>query len=469
MSRHDILVLGGGPAGAVAAMGLAAAGHAVALVAAPRPFDAIEGLSERAVEALGFAGCGGALDRLGPEARRVATWNGETNDANRERLVERQAFDAALLGDAEAVGVAVYRGRAGSLQEGEGGWRLSYRPAEGGEATLEAGFLVEARGRASPSEGHGLRGPATTALSRRWCGDGKGEAGTAVAAFEEGWCWNTQAPDGSALLQIMVASPAGALPPRRGLGDHYMALVRRIPEARDWLGAARPVGQVQARSAAPMSADGVLGPRYARVGDAAFAVDPLSGNGVFQAVAVALALPAVVNTVLSRPADRDLAQAFYRQRVSETFLRMSRVGRDFYRSEERWADRPFWRQRRDWPDDVPAHARPGDGQPYLAERPVSEAGYIVRREVIVTPDHPRGVWRVSDVALLPLMEHLLNCGAAALPEAAAAVAEAGGHPVEAVETALAWLLHRGLLERDGATARLSPAAAAQLAERLQSG
>ncbi len=85
----------------VAARGLRTAGYSVALVGAPRPYEAFEGLS---AEGLGSAGCHKALGRLGAEVRRVATWNSETSDANRETLVDRQAFHAGLSRDAAAAG-----------------------------------------------------------------------------------------------------------------------------------------------------------------------------------------------------------------------------------------------------------------------------------------------------------------------------------------------------------------------------
>ncbi len=56
--RHvEIAVLGAGPAGVVAALGLAATGNLVAVVSSPRRFVAIEGISDRAIEGLRAAGC----------------------------------------------------------------------------------------------------------------------------------------------------------------------------------------------------------------------------------------------------------------------------------------------------------------------------------------------------------------------------------------------------------------------------
>ena len=107
----------------------------------------------------------------------------------------------------------------------------------------------------------------------------------------------------------------------------------------------------------------------------------------------------MINTLLRRPEDRDAADAFYRERVEDTFRRMARIGRDFYRSETRWPDRTFWRARQDWPDDDPAHLKPGDAPVGIAWRSVSAGGFIERQPVVVTADHPRGVWRVAEVPL----------------------------------------------------------------------
>jgi 2-polyprenyl-6-methoxyphenol hydroxylase-like FAD-dependent oxidoreductase len=469
--RYDVLVLGAGPAGVAAARGLVALGHGVALIGAPRPYAALEGLSERALVALESAGCGEARARVGPEVRRVATWDGARSEANRERLVDRQVFDQGLWLDARAAGIAAIAARVKAVEAHPEGWRVTARGEDGQAVTLEAGFLVEARGRAAPAGRgrEGLGGPATTALVRRWHLAPGGAAMTAVAAFRDGWCWYVTLGEGSALLQVFVSGETGALPSRRDLAPFYQNLVGQIPEAGAWLAGATPDGPVEARNAAPRLAGTLLGPRFARVGDAAFAADPLSGHGVFQALALGLALPAVVNTLIRRPADRALAEAFYRERVEDGFLRMARTGRDFYRQETRWPGRDFWRNRATWPDAEPAHAAPGSAPPRVAARPVSEDGYIRARPVIVTPDYPRGIWRVAEVPLVPLMAFMAETGAASPADMAAGFGARAGHPPGAVETALSWLAQCGLLTRDGARIALHPTAGAKLLESQDGG
>jgi ATP-binding cassette subfamily B protein len=59
------------------------------------------------------------------------------------------------------------------------------------------------------------------------------------------------------------------------------------------------------------------------------AVDPLSGNGIFQALSSAFLAPAVVNTLLRAPGQAALAKRFYQERLDHLFLRFARIGRDF--------------------------------------------------------------------------------------------------------------------------------------------
>ncbi|MFL5284648.1 MAG: NAD(P)/FAD-dependent oxidoreductase [Rhodopila sp.] len=88
---------------------------------------------------------------------------------------------------------------------------------------------------------------------------------------------------------------------------------------------------------APASGDGWLA-----AGDAAMAFDPLSSQGLFNAIYTGLAAAEAADRALDRDMDalpgyqRTLApiQAAYRAHLSA-----------FYGLERRWTDRPFWQRR----------------------------------------------------------------------------------------------------------------------------
>lgn len=437
----DILVLGGGPAGAAAAIGLARLGHRVTVVAFPRPFDACEGLSERSVAGLRQAGCVVAASRLGEPVLRHAAWNGVEAEANREALVDRTALDAALLEDLASAGVTIVAGRADAVTQSAEGWQASIR-GDADASVLTAAFLIEARGRAAPAGGtRRLSGPATTAILH--CRQGPPAPPAAgVVPFDSGWAWMARLADGRRYVQFTVSSAAGRLPNRAGLAAHFDGLAAAVPEAAAWLADAVPVASVAARTAAPVLHPAPVGDRHLRVGDAALAVDPLSGNGLFQALSTGLMAVAVVNTLLRRPGDAALAAGFYRERVADSFWRFARIGRDFYRQERRWPEAPFWTERRAWPDDQPAHAAAGAGPIAIATRPVVADGFVTAREVVVTADQPLGIWQLDGVELAPLLRRLKTEPADADETMKARIARLSGAGPRAVETVAGWLWHR---------------------------
>ena len=441
-SQFDIAVLGGGPAGAAAAIGLARLGHRVAAIASPRPFDACEGLSERTVEGLARAGCTAAAACLAAPVLRHAAWNGVVAEANRESLIDRPALDAALLADLAIAGVAVIAGRVERVAPGDSGWDIGGRHDDGAPLALAARFVIEARGRAAPAGGQRrLAAPPTTALLH--CRQGPpGAPAAGVVPFADGWAWMARLAGGRRYVQFAVSSAPGRLPNKAGLADRFEQLVSRVPEAGAWLEDAAPVAPVAARTAAPLLHPAPVAARLLRVGDAALAVDPLSGNGLFQALSTGLMAIAVVNTLLRRPADAALAAGFYRERVADSFWRFARIGRDFYRQEARWPAAAFWAERRAWPDDRPAHAVPAATPPRIAALPVVADGFVERREVVVTADHPFGIWQLDGIPLAPLIRRLQDEPADPQETMKARIARLSGAGPRQVETLAAWLWQR---------------------------
>ncbi len=441
----DIIVVGSGPGGAVVASKLAQQGYRIAVITKPRRLPALEGLSERALNGLRHAGCQHALATSGPQVMRLADWNGERFEGNREWLVERSVFDAALLQDLQDAGIDCIRGQVRGIRRHDNRWRVNLAAAHQPAEMLTC-FVIDARGRAAPHLRATLRrGPTTIALGRCWAMLTEREPFTRVASFTHGWAWFAKGASGPCILQLFVSAESSSLPPRPRLEEHYHELLRALPEAEEWLAGARPMGSVFARYAHPQFDSRLLEDGYARVGDAAFAIDPLSGHGIYEAIGGALALAATVNTLLARPQDSETAARFYWERIESDFLRMSRIGRDFYRLEQRWPEQPFWHERHSWPDLEPAHVPPDRAAPRIERRPVNNGGFITLEEVIVTPDHPRGIWQVAGVTLVPLLRELGTCQGDTL--AAIAGSHAARHRFNPVDcqTALAWLAARRLL------------------------
>ena len=398
----DIVILGAGPAGAAVALGLRRLGHDVTLISEWRRFAALEGVSVRVLDALRSAGLHQALTEATLPSQRQVSWNDQHHAQNIEYLLDRPLFDRGLREDLRLAGVELIEGRVLRVQSSADGHRIEID----GHEPLLAPFLVEARGRQAPAIGKGLRGPETVSLLNRWQGT-PGSTASAVESLADGWAWMARRADGQCYWQWTVDVASAGLPGKAMLLDYCRQKRGESAVARVFFGGEPELDlQLHARSSTAILNPQVCGDNWIRVGDAAMAVDPLSGNGIFQSLSSALQAPTVINTLLCKPERAALARRFHQQRVEQLFLRFARIGRDFYADEQRWLDQPFWQARRLWPDAEIAHAEADFNALRIERAPVLRDGFVDEAEVVITVDQPLGIWHVQGVEVAPLVRRL---------------------------------------------------------------
>ncbi|WP_417681777.1 NAD(P)/FAD-dependent oxidoreductase [Roseibium sp.] len=412
----DVAVAGGGPAGAFAARELARAGIRTILIDPATTRPRLEGLGERVAHILRQKELEDALQAASAPMRRSVRWAGLNETANGERLVRRHDFDAALRKAALEAGVAVRTTRLRRIEQAdlETGVALSLADGE----TITARLLIDARGRQAPSANR-QKGPKTLAIAGRLSGPVP-HSGTHVEATPQGWTWSAAEPDFGPWLQICIDADDLSGAGQAALAERMRAFLAQTQfdnrfDACGFEGdlLARPAGLVLSAPELPLP---VL-----PIGDAAVAIDPLSGHGLFWAISSALAAVPSVTTLLEG-GDPDLATRFYRHRVVGTFWRQARIGRDFYRLETDLAVHPFWAARAAWPDNEPAHATAGDIR--LVQRVIVDGNRLREREVLITPQDPEGVAFVCGLPVSDLLD----------------LSRTGSAPAEA----LRWLESRGL-------------------------
>jgi 2-polyprenyl-6-methoxyphenol hydroxylase-like FAD-dependent oxidoreductase len=390
----------------------------------------LEGLGERVAQLLEARGLDAALaTATAMPVRRSVKWAGLTGTENGERLVQRPAFDAALRQAAIATGVQFHSTRISRILKKDPVKGVLLKLASGEE--IAARVLVDARGRQAPSPLRS-KGPQTLAISG-WLATSNGEAGTRVEASPQGWLWVADHQDFGRFLQISI--DAGDLS-----GSGQTALKARMDRFLrqaglvDRYGTSTFDGPLLARNAGLVLNKKELSLPVFPVGDAAVAIDPLSGHGLFWALSSALAAVPAILTLLDGCSDGpDLAARFYRSRVVDTFWRQARTGRDFYRLEKDLAKLPFWACRASWPDNALAH--PAVDSVRFERRVVVDGNRLEEREVLVTPLDPSGVAFVAGIPVAELAEFMASAsGTRALP----------ADPSPAFFTALQWLESRGL-------------------------
>jgi hypothetical protein len=129
--------------------------------------------------------------------------------------------------------------------------------------------------------------------------------------------------------------------------DLLLAAARRLPflgeqlSASDWSRAEHRTCAAHGVVLEPAAGDG-----WIAVGDAAFAVDPLSSIGLFNALYFGLAAAETADRILGGDPSAAVDYAKELQGVRNAYA--ANIA-SFYRLERRWAERPFWRRRHgDW-------------------------------------------------------------------------------------------------------------------------
>lgn len=343
----DVCVVGGGPAGAGAAVALARSGRRVALVEQrPFPRDHLgESLSPGVwplLESLGVPR--DAVESVGvPVSTAGIRWQSPDDvptPIDGGLTVDRGTFDALLVEHARAAGVVVVAARARRPARTPTGWRVPVGPG-----AVEASVLADGTGRAALLGGRRTRtAPRTLALHARWSANPRADAPqTVICALADGWLWCARLPGGGLRAMIFVDHDRlGRDEPGRlfrrlvSSADPPVPLPADVPDAI-------PIGVCDASS---YCFEEVVTPDAVRLGEAAFAIDPLSSSGVQTALQTGVAAAATIHTLLSPAGDRAAALEYYAELVHASVRHHRSTAGRLYAEHDRFADRPFWRIRR---------------------------------------------------------------------------------------------------------------------------
>ncbi|XVS67920.1 flavin-dependent monooxygenase QhpG [Actinosynnema sp. CA-299493] len=445
MTTWDVCVLGGGPAGSVCALRLARLGHRVVLLERrpfPRPHVG-EALSPGVRPLLDVLDLRHALDDALPSRGALVCWEDTTTRLvapdPRAVTVDRGQFDHVLLTAARAAGVEVRQPvRAGRPGRTGTGWDVPLP-----DGTLRARFLVDASGRRRVSGGTTTAaGPRTLALHAVWPGAGP----TRIGAGPRTWCWGAPLPDGT--VRAMAFTDAELLRAHRP--DR---LYHRLLDSTG-LFADRPGSlDVAVCDATAYRDDDPVTEDSVKIGEAAFALDPVTSFGVDSALHSAMAAAVTVHTVLSH-GDRAAALAFYRDSRDRTAARHTTWTAAHYDRHRTHRDQPFWRRRatplpRTRPPAPPTPLTPGHllrpvrlaPDAAVVPTPCPVGDLVTLRRALTHPALATPVAHVGGAELAPL----LDCVERSASLADLLRAWSAHLPAHRAEATAKWLFEAGLL------------------------
>ena len=437
----DIVVAGGGPAGATIAHQLAGFGYRVVLIEkrrfprhqigeslTPSIFPLLDFLGIRTqVEQAGFLRMAGHSVCWGSARPRTAYYSPDHHRRGFQSV--RADFDLILLNHARQAGVQVVERQPvrDVRPDGEHGVIVRYGSGE----HIRAAFCVDATGHAGIYARENLRQRdsvfQTLALTGYWQNarnpPGVDFANTLLEAYADGMVWSVPLHTGERNVTLLIDWRHGRAIKRTRLQRFYIEEVRKATYVSGFLADARLPHPPQVFDASLYTARQFAAGRTLLVGDAGLFIDPLSSEGVRKAMASAITGAVVINTVLQRPAMQPQATELYEAGQRDTYHSHYRQSARYYAEEGRWPDRPFWQYRRPRLKSDPAPAAsqqppsaafsPFDSQPVshlavtpdlrIREQPVIEGAYVELRPAVVTPRYPRGLRFLSGVNVPTLL------------------------------------------------------------------
>ena len=394
-----IAVIGAGIAGITTAIGLKKLGFDVTIIYKKRAFTAYEGFSEKTKDGLKLIGCVKSSELLKEQSLRNSNWADTKSNANYEYVVSRDDFDKTMLEDARTYDIKIVKAKVLETFNLKEKVKVIYKK-ESMVKDLEVDFLVDTRGRFTPFKNEYIYGPKSFSLLQELELKDVSENKTSIDSVKNGWIWQAYVGDNKGYIQFTCdESLAHKIKTFEDLKPYLEECNIDLWSLKN----SKANKKIVKRDSYSKIHKTIINEKMILIGDGASSIDPLSGNGAFQAMSMSSIAPYVINTILNKKENKELAIKFYKKRVEYIFEKFSNVGKDFYNLEKRY-NTDFWKQRQNWPKENDKEFETVSIENYGIVR----NGFIEPKEVVVTKDNPLGIYFFQNVEILGLVKYCLK-------------------------------------------------------------
>jgi flavin-dependent dehydrogenase len=359
LKTYDVIVMGGGPAGSVAARYLASAGCLVALLEKsdfhlPRVGEMLSPEGHHALARLGL------WDTVAPDCCRevpgvLSLWGDAIprsqdficNPLGPAWALDRAGFDERLFASAGDKAAELFPGwHARAVDHDAEGWTILATHDSGATREWRTRMLVNAAGRGAPLNSPGrrrVRSDLQVALVGRFLRENNevpGDPRLIIEATEQGWCYALSLPRGRAVATLFTDPDLARS--STGRTSFFSASIRRTTIVAKHVCKWIPVEDIVLTPAECSVAANPVGYLALAIGDAAMTVDPLCGHGIAHAIDSAIN---GAEAILSFFAGRHDALDEFANRTAAIFAHHHRQKIRTYGLERRWPRSIYWSRR----------------------------------------------------------------------------------------------------------------------------
>ncbi|WP_208354581.1 NAD(P)/FAD-dependent oxidoreductase, partial [Aetokthonos hydrillicola] len=345
----DVLVAGAGPAGAVAAFVLAQAGRQVLLVDEFRADthkvgDSLPGAARQILQNLGLLADLESGSHL-PCYGNVCAWGSDqlmVNDFISDPRglgwhLDRVQFDEALRLAAVRAGAILWRNRVKQVSKCHNTWRVCLHDRE-----CHSRWFIDTTGRAASlarSQGAIRQRDIPLFATYRWVVTSKNdtETRTFIESVPHGWWYTARLPHHTRVVIFHTdIQHARLIQHHPNLWDVYLEDTKYIHECLGYMTDTHSPHFIEAGGG---YLNQVAGLQWIAAGDAALSFDPISSQGIFNALYTGMKAGQAVHAALS--GDESLVNTYvdHLKAIRAAYCRHYGF---MYRSENRWTNQPFW-------------------------------------------------------------------------------------------------------------------------------